>query len=478
MNNLTTRPASNVVKIYAGIAGIVLLLMMSLGILMRLTQGQLINIQPDIFYQILTAHGIGMVAIASLGGAAVMWHFLGNYVKLYDGVAFANLAFFLLGVVFVLGSIFVGGFAAAWTFLYPLPSNSMGFWSNHAAAAYLIGVLLVGVGFLLFYLETARALMKGYGSFFHALGWRFLRTGDKADAPPPAVIASSVVTIINIVSILIGACILVMMLVNLYVPEFHINPLLAKNLIYLFGHVLINATIYMAVIAVYEILPQYTGRPWKIYKPFIWSWALTCLMVLTVYPHHLLMDFAQPVWAHVLGQIVSYASSLPVLAVTLVGTLASIYRSKIKWDLTSSLLVLSIFGWSAGVIPAVIDGTIAVNKVMHNTLWVPGHFHLYLLVGCISMIFAFINWISRNGQLTAFSKVDKNIFWLFTASSMGFVMMFLASGHASVPRRWAAHYDEWIKYDQIAAFFALFILLSAATIVMRALIRLPTAGRD
>jgi cytochrome c oxidase subunit 1 len=94
------------------------------------------------------------------------------------------------------------------------------------------------------------------------------------------------------------------------------------------------------------------------------------------------------------------------------------------------------------------------------------------------MIFAFINWISRNGQLAAFNKIDINIFWLFTASTMGFVMMFLASGHASIPRRWAVHYEEWLQYDQIAAFFALFILISAATIVMRALIRLPAAGRS
>jgi len=36
---------------------------------------------------------------------------------------------------------------------------------------------------------------------------------------------------------------------------FGIDALLAKNLIYFFGHVFINTTIYMAVIAVYEIIP-------------------------------------------------------------------------------------------------------------------------------------------------------------------------------------------------------------------------------
>lgn len=455
------------VKVYAAIAGIVIILMMLFGLVMRMTQAQMLAIEPNMFYQLLTAHGIGMVAIAGLGGAAVMWHFLGKYVALRAGFAWANLAFFLAGVVFVLGGIFLGGFAAAWTFLYPLPAHAMGMWSKHAAAAYMGGVLLVGVGMLLFYLETARAIVHKYGSFARALGWHFLKSGQ--DAPSATVIASTVVTLINIVSILIGAVILSMMLINLYVPEIEINSLLAKNLIFLFGHVFINSTIYMAVIAVYEILPQYTGRPWKVYKPFVLAWSATCLMVLAVYPHHLLMDYAQPVWMHIMGQIISYTSSLPVLALTLTATLGTIYRSNIKWDLTSALLVLSIFGWSAGVIPAVIDGTIAVNQVMHNTLWVPGHFHLYLLLGVVPMILAFIGWIANREKAAGFSLLERIMLWTFGCSAFAYAMMFLLSGQASVPRRWAVHLPQWLWYSQVASVFAAAVVLSAMVIIGRAL---------
>lgn len=459
--------AGGAVKVYAAITGVVILLMMLFGLVMRMTQGQMLPIEPQVFYQLMTAHGIGMVAIAGLGGSAVMWHFLGKYVKLRAGFAWANLAFFLAGVVLVLGGIFLGGFAAAWTFLYPLPANGMGLWGKHAAAAYMGGVLLVGVGMLLFYLESARAIIQQYGSFAKALGWHFLKSGQ--DAPPATVIASTVVTIINIIAILIGAVILTMMLINLYVPEITIHPLLAKNLIFLFGHVFINSTIYMAVIAVYEILPKYTGRPWNVYKPFVWAWSATCLMVLTVYPHHLLMDYAQPLWMHIMGQIISYTSSLPVLALTLTATLGTIYRSNIKWDLTSALLVLSIFGWSAGVIPAVIDGTIAVNQVMHNTLWVPGHFHLYLLLGCVAMILAFINWIANQEKASGFSPLEKAMLWTFACSAFAYVLMFLLSGQASVPRRWAVHLPEWLWYSQVASVFAAGVVLSAMAIIVSAL---------
>lgn len=476
--NAPVSPATPEVRLYAALTGVVLLLLMTFGVLMRLAQGQWLAIDLGGFYQIMTAHGIGMVAIVTLGGMAVMWHFLGRHVTLRRGAAIVNLVLFLAGVAVVLWSIFYGGYAAAWTFLYPLPSHPMGLWTRAAAAGYLVGVLLVGLGMLVFYLETARAIVSRYGSFAVALGWKMLKTGDKQDAPPPAVLAATVVSIANLIGVLAGAVILVMMLIHLYLPQFEISPLMAKNLIYLFGHVVINAAIYMTVIAVYEILPRYTGRPWGVYKAFILAWNATLLMVLTVYPHHLLMDFAMPLWMLIMGQIMSYTSSLPVLAVTLVGTLSNIHRSSMRWDLTSSLLVLSIFGWSAGIMPAVLDGTIAINQVMHNTQWVPGHFHFYLLIGCVAMFLGFMSWLSNGQQAARFGPLQGGLFWLYTLSALGFVMVFLYAGHAGVPRRYAAHLPEWLGYDRLGSVFAVMVLTAAALIVLPALVRIAATVRQ
>ena len=103
--------------------------------------------------------------------------------------------------------------------------------------------------------------------------------------------------------------------------------------------IVINATIYMAVIGVYEILPAYTGRPWTISRPFLASWAAVTLIVMAVYPHHLLMDYAMPKWAAVTGQVLSYLSGIPILLVTAYGALVNIHRSGLKWDLPLRLLV-------------------------------------------------------------------------------------------------------------------------------------------
>ncbi|MDN5870822.1 MAG: cbb3-type cytochrome c oxidase subunit I, partial [Nitrococcus sp.] len=248
----TSEPVTPEVRAYAAVTGVVLLLLMFFGVLMRMTQGQWLGIGPDLFYQIMTAHGIGMVAIVTLGGMAVIWHFMGRHLALHRAAAIANLVLFLVGVVAVLASIFLGGYAAAWTMLYPLSSHSLRVWSDLAASGYLVGVLLVGVGMLVFYLEIARAIATQYeGGFKAALGWKRLRTGNKEDAPPPAIIAGAVCTIGNVVGTLFGAVILVMMLIHVFFPQFAFSALLAKNFIFLFGHVVINVAIYMAVVAVY-----------------------------------------------------------------------------------------------------------------------------------------------------------------------------------------------------------------------------------
>ena len=101
-----------IVVVYMAVTALVLALLMAFGLLMRASQAGLVVLPPDRFYQVLTAHGIGMVAISGLGGAAVMWYFLSRYVSLTPGILLANLIFFLLGVVLVLGGIFVGGFIA------------------------------------------------------------------------------------------------------------------------------------------------------------------------------------------------------------------------------------------------------------------------------------------------------------------------------------------------------------------------------
>ena len=419
---------------------------------------------------------LGWLVLPDSLGAAIMWYFLGRHVSLSATVFAIFLGLFLLGVVLILGAIFVGGFGAAWTFLYPLPAHSGGAWDNNAAIAFLCGLISIGVGFLLFYLEAGRAILARYGSLSKALAWPLVFSGKMDDVPPPTIIASTAVIIFNSLGTVVGAAVLVISLINLMVPAFAIDALLAKNMIYFFGHVFINASIYMAVIGVYEIIPEYTGRPWKSSRVFAIAWTAILLFVISVYPHHLMQDTVMPGWALVTGQVVSYLSAIPVLAVTAFGLLGNVRGSGMRWDLASSLLFIGVFGWSIGVVPAVVDGVISANKLMHNTQWVPGHFHTYLLLGEVAMSFGVMAWLVRNREQPTFNGLERTAFWAYVAGSLGFILVLLTAGAMSVPRRWAVHAPEWIAQDRISTLFALIIVLGATYFVLRYAIRLVTAN--
>jgi len=473
---------NKLVAAYLLTGGLVIGLMMVFGILMLLNQGGILNLSPATFYQFLTIHGTGMIGAAALAAAGLMWYFLGQYVQLSKKIFVWNLVLFIIAVVMVIVGIFSFEYASAWTFLYPLPALSANAWGTIGALLYLVGMLVLGTGFLLLYIDTGRAIIRKYGSLTKGLGWDILfGKKDVKDAPPKAVIASTMVTIVNTTAIIAGAIVLIMNIINVINPSFTFDPLLAKNLTYAFGHVFANAIIYMAVIVVYELLPKYANRPWGVSKLFLVAWTCSTIFTLVIYTHHMLMDPVMPRWMLIMGQVLSYANGLPVLVVTAYGALMVVYKSGIKWEMPSRLAYLSMFGWVIGVVPAIIDATIVVNHVMHNTKWVPGHFHMYMGVGAVVMLFSFMYYLAKVDSDVQDTMLDKIGFFCYAIAMFSISIQFLVSGAISTPRRWATHFPEWMGPAQFGAIAGVFAVIGTLIFVIhfiRYMKNRGTAGSD
>ncbi|WP_286228844.1 cbb3-type cytochrome c oxidase subunit I [Neobacillus mesonae] len=459
------------------ITSAVLVLMMIFGVMMLLNQGNTIKISPQLFYEIMTIHGTGMVGIAALGGSAIMWYFLSKYIQLNPKIFFTNLFLTLIGVIMVLAAIFVFNFSDGWTFLYPLPSASAKIYGTTGALLFLFGLLILGIGYLIMYFYIAARLIKEYGGLGKSLGWDYIFRGKKGYGPPSAVVASTMVIIANSVGVLAGATALVESIINILFPAVSFDPMMAKHLTYAFGHIFANCTIYMAVIAVYEILSEYTGRPWKSNKAFLVAWNCSTLFTLMIYTHHLLMDFAVPQWMLIIGQVFSYANGLPVMVVTAYGALMIVFRSAVKWDFASSMMFLAMFGWVAGAVPAIIDATIVVNHVMHNTKWVPGHFHTYMGMGVIAMIFGFMYYFNKTEGTQKQTGTDQFAIAIYFLFFSGLAGSFLYAGKISVPRRWAEHLPEWTGSDQVGAICGAFVIIAAVIFTTRFIYGLRNVGK-
>jgi cytochrome c oxidase subunit I len=163
-----------------------------------------------------------------------------------------------------------------------------------------------------------------------------------------------------------------------------------------------------------------------------------------------------------------------VLLVTAFGALTNVHRSGIKWNTAAGLVFVGTAGWAIGIIPAIADGTIEVNSFMHNTQWVPGHFHTYLLLGMIAMFLGFLTYITPRSR----SFWAPTGFWLYVVGGSIFVLAFLTAGAASVPRRYAVHLPEWLAYDRVGSIGAALAVVGVLILVLRFLFSVPSAARE
>src|SRR5690625_6222795 len=109
----------------------------------------------------------------------------------------------------------------------------------------------------------------------------------------------------------------------------------------------------------------------------------------------------------------------------------------------TKLIFVSMFVRSAGVIPAILDSEIMINHVMHNTKWVPGHFHMYMGIGVIAMIFGFMYYLAKNEVGLKPNTLERIAYVMYATSIMGISFGFLTSGSLGTPRKFAEHFAEW-----------------------------------
>jgi cytochrome c oxidase subunit 1 len=420
----------------------VLGLMVLAGVVLRATQANWIALDPGRFYALMTLHGAGMIVAMATSGMGILWYLLRHQTVLSERIAWTSYALIVAAVVAVLVSVVAGRFGAAWTILYPLPFVGAT-WPGWATGAFLVGYALFTVGWLLWCVQMLGGVLRLYGGFRGALGVDYVFRPhvfavQKGRPPTPISLAALVAGVDGVLTGVAGMLIGTALLAHLLDANVRLDPLWAKNITYFFGHALANLTIYLAVAAVYVGLPYYTGREYKSSPPLVVAWWGTLLFVAIAYFHHLYMDFVQVRVLQYIGEAASYLAALPVAVVTVFGALTLIYRSKMRWTMGSLFIFAGLIGWIVGGIGAVLDATVPFNLDLHNTLWVPAHFHTYLLEGVLLFV---IGWAFMMLEKASQSVTPVIVLWLTGLGVFGggavFLMGFYVAGALGVPRRYA-----------------------------------------
>ena len=439
--------AQRITRAWLGTSGLVLLGLALAGGAMRLAQASGGNLfSADVFYEVMSVHGSGMVAVGLMAGAALLWHLMSDVMELSVKVNRIVYLLTLTGLVVIVLAVSLFGYSSAWTFLYPLPEHpgSGIATATFGAAGYMIGLALVVVGFLLWCADFLRAGLKRCGSLPRLLGFYVFSSAshghaDEHDptATEPSLIAGTVVSILGLSACVIGALIVVIMLMTLVFPSLTISALVAKNMIYYTGHTLANLQIYVAAGIAYSVLPFYTKRPWRVSRALVAGWLATLAIVMLAFFHHLYQDFAQPEAVQWVGNVASYAAAIPPMVVTIYGGLVQVWRSGMRWSAAPLFTFMAMAGWAIGGLGAVIDSTISVNQFLHNTLWVPAHFHTYMALGVMFFLIGATYHLlpSLTGQRMS-EKVGRRAALMMTVGGYVLVLCWYISGSMTAPRRY------------------------------------------
>jgi cytochrome c oxidase subunit 1 len=429
----------------------------SYALLMRTDQAGVPATTAQVFYQLLTAHGLGMF---------VGWQFPFSF-----GVAFFILSYFLkrplysyrlalAASVVTLGSFYlmlasIGmGFAAGWYYLFPLPFYSQNAWTATTAAFFLLTALGAEIGFVMFAYVALRTVfstkIKGHGlqKFYSQPGfYRFIQsvgldaympkaTWNRLEPLPIPVIGVVVATLVLLFSTPSVMAEQILGLVQIASPPFDVNALLAKNLFWLYGHPIVYLAFFIIIGMYYFLMSTFSNRPLPSERWARAPWPLLLVSGVGVYSHHLFMDVNQPLWINLFSQSMSYligfASGLTVFAL-----IAVMWRSRFSWNTASMFIVVSIVAWMVGGFIGEEQGTIAFDVYEHNTYIVVAHFHFNALAGVMMASFGVLYFLLPHLIGRDFpSKVLGRIhFWTSAIGTFGMSSCFLALGLLGAPRR-------------------------------------------
>jgi cytochrome c oxidase subunit 1 len=429
-----------------------------LGVIMRDSQAGVDRVPDAWFYAIMTAHGLG--AFVGWAGFAVMgfayWVLaqIGFPVSA-RGAVLAKAAWWAMvaGVAGVVATCLVFKFGASWVFLYPLAFHGAGQWGSWTAFFFNFSVLLAGVSILLWcwsILDTTlgpalHAVKKGiFNRIGVALGFGYLSPSRFATNPRPVpypVIPLTVIALDMIVATIPLAVLLVEMMVQSLTPSAHVDPLLAKNVLWFFGHPVVYLLLFPAVAIAYLIVPRLAGRPLVAGNVVTIGWAIAVVANVVIWAHHIYIDYpsGSPQAAiNTSMQPLTFSVTI-VSALSLYSLFFTIYSSRYTWNAAGTAAFLALLGWLTAGLSGVVNATIAFDQIVHNTLWVVGHFHQMALLSIGFLIMAAVYaWLpDLVGKPLYSDTMGRCHIWLTFVLGTSNSVLWLWQGLHGAPRRFA-----------------------------------------
>jgi cytochrome c oxidase subunit 1 len=433
-------PAEKLMRWNAVVAVVALLVGGILAIGVLLTRWQAVHmLQPDLFYQFLTAHGLNMLVFWIIFFEIAILYFASSTLLrcrlATPGMAWVGFWLMVVGAVVNNYAVWRGDSSVMFTSYAPMGAHP----------TFYLGLILFAVGALI-----------GCFVFFGTL---VLAKQEKTyhGSVPLVTFGAITAAIIAVFTIATGAIILI--------PTFlwslgligHIDSLMYRTIWWGFGHSSQQINVAAHVAVWYAGAAIVFGAKPMSEKVSRVAFLLYILFLQLASAHHLLADPGLTSNWKIFNT--SYAMYLAVLAsmvhgLTVPGSIEVAQRLKgynsglFEWlrkapwgnaPFVAIFISIIVFGFLGGI-SGVMMGTEQLNLIIHNTLYVPGHFHATVATGTtlafMGLTYFLIPVLFR--RKLAFGNMATWQAYIFGLSMAGLSLFMMGAGTLGAPRR---HWD-------------------------------------
>jgi cytochrome c oxidase subunit I len=441
----------NLIKANAVVAVVFLAIGGLFGLMVALTRWKAVHLLPaDWFYLALTAHGLDVLVVWIVFFEVAVLYFASSVILgsrlATPRWAWAGFVLMLVGAVMTNVAVLMGKSSVMFTSYVPLK----------AEPSFYLGIILFAVGTLI--------------ACFVFFGTLVIAKQEKTyeGSVPLVTFGATVAAIIAVFTLACGAIILIPTFLWSIGYVNHIDTLMYRTIWWGFGHSSQQINVAAHISIWYMIAAVVLGAKPLSEKVSRFAFLLYILFLQLASAHHLLVDPGISSEWKVFNT--SYAIYLAVLGsmihgLTVPGQIEAVQRAKgytnglFEWlrkcpwsnpAFSGMFISLILFGFLGGI-SGVVMGVEQINLIIHNTIYVPGHFHATVVAGTtlafMAVTYLLIPLIFRREIM--FPRMAQFQPYVFGLGVAGISLFMMGAGTLGVPRRhWdISQADAVLPYD-------------------------------
>lgn len=229
------------------------------------------------------------------------------------------------------------------------------------------------------------------------------------------------------------------------------DPLLTRTLFWFTGHAIVYAWLLPAYVSWYALVPRQAGG--KVVSDSLTRFVFILFLLLSIPTgfHHQYTDPGVHQGFKLVHAVLTFGVFFPSL-ITAFSVMASLemggrahggrgllgWIPKLPWkDPSLSAQLLAMITFVFGGITGLINASFTMNQVVHNTTWVPGHFHM-TVGSAVAMTFMgvaywMVPYLTGRGLWGRSWALASN--WIYTIGLLIFARGMISAGLEGMPRR-------------------------------------------